>query len=265
MIKLISAAPAVSSPIDPLPMWLLKECADVVAPFITDLFNLSMSSGVVPGTFKTAIVTPIPKKTGLDESDPRNYRPISNLATLGKLFERVVAGQLTSYLNLNKLFPELQSAYRQHRSTESALVKVVNDIILAIDSGDIALLSLLDLSSAFDTVDHDILLERLKLSFGVQSTPLSWIKSYLSERSYTVSFCGAMSQVDTVYCGVPQGSVLGPLLFILYTADIEKIIQSFGLSVHLYADDTQQFCSSRPVDAATLKRKTAESVQQVAQ
>ena len=106
VVKLIRDASPKTSPLDPLPMWLLKGCADEVALFITNLFNLSLSKGVVPATFKKAVVTPLLKKTGLDELDPSSYRPISNLATLGKLLELVIATQITSNLCRNKLFPE---------------------------------------------------------------------------------------------------------------------------------------------------------------
>jgi Reverse transcriptase (RNA-dependent DNA polymerase) len=132
---------------------------------------------LVPAAFKTAKITPLLKKTGLNDSDLRNYRPISHLATFGKFLERAVVQQITSYLCQNNMFSEFQSAYRQYRSTETALIKVVNDIIRALDVGDVALLTLLDLSSAFDTVDHDILLNRLELSFSIESLPLKWMRS----------------------------------------------------------------------------------------
>src|SRR5664279_4916765 len=178
--------------------------------------------------------------------------------------QRVVAQQITSYLCQNNLFPEFQSVYRQYRSTETALIKVVNDIIRALDDGDLALLTLLDLSSAFDTVDHEILLNRLEISFGIQSLPLKWMRSYLTSRSQAVSFGGRKSRSETVHCGVPQGSVLGPLLFILYTADVEKLIRSLDLSVHLYADDTQQYCSAKAAESDSLKQRTVHVVNQVA-
>ena len=108
VIKLIRDAPLKTSPIDPLPMWLLKVCADEIAPFLAKLFNQSLSADLVPAAFKTAIITPLLKKTGLNDSDPSNYRPISNLATLGKLLERVVVQQITSNMCQNNMFPELQ-------------------------------------------------------------------------------------------------------------------------------------------------------------
>ena len=177
----------------------------MIAPFITRLVNQSLSAGSVPSTFKLAVITPLLKKAGMDDSDTRSYRPISNLSVLSKILERVVAKQMVSYLNDNSLMPEVQSAYRTHHSTETALAKVLSDILMAIDSGNIALLSLLDLSAAFDTVDHEILLRRLNQSFGLTSTVLSWLTSYLSDRKQCVRHSGSTSCATPLTCGVPQG------------------------------------------------------------
>ena len=170
ILGLIQCTPNKQSTADPLPTWLLKECAGTIAPFITQLVNRSISTGAVPTAFKVATITPLPKKPGLDTADAKNYRPISNLSVLSKMLERVVARQLVNYLNINKLFPDRQSAYRTFHSTETVLADLLSDILLAIDSGNFSLLSLLDLSAAFDTLDHDILLRRLHLSFGMSST-----------------------------------------------------------------------------------------------
>src|SRR5688572_8244224 len=151
--------------------------------------------------------------------------------------------QLINYLNINQLFPDRQSAYRAFHSTETALADVLSGILLAIDSGN---LSLLDLSAAFDTVDHDILLQRLHLSFGMSSTALEWMTSYLTGRQQCVRHAGSSSTATTLTCGVPQGSVLGPILFLLYTADILSIISKHSLHGHLYADDSQVYGFCRP-------------------
>ena len=189
----------------------------------------------------------------MDDSDTRSYRPISNLSVLSKILERVVAKQMVSYLNDNSLMPEVQSAYRTHHSTETALAKVLSDILMAIDSGNIALLSLLDLSAAFDTVDHEILLRRLNQSFGLTSTVLSWLTSYLSDRKQGVRHSGSTSCATPLTCGVPQGSVLGPILFLLYTADIPKLVQQNSLHSQLYADDTQVYGTTSPDAAGILQ------------
>ena len=123
---------------DPLPTRLLKDNVDVLAPFLVEMFNRSLALGVVPSVFKSAYVTPLLKKADLDPADAKSYRPISNLTVLSKLLERLVARQLLDYLTTSKLLPTLQSAYRAHHSTETAVLRVLADILLAVDSGDLA-------------------------------------------------------------------------------------------------------------------------------
>jgi len=127
---------------------------------------------------KTAFITPRLKKLDLDVTDVRSFRPISNLSVISKLLERLVACRLLRYLTDNNLLPRFQSAYRPNHSTETAVVKVLADILLVIDGGDLAGLALLDLSAAFDTVDHDVLLQRLRLTYGIDDVALTWFRSY---------------------------------------------------------------------------------------
>ena len=134
--------------------------------------------------------------------------------------ERAVAKQLLDYLKSSNLLPTLQSGFRPGHSVETAILRVVADILAALDRGDFAALVLLDLSAAFNTVDHAILLERMRRSFGISGVALDWFRSYLSCCSQLVQCGGSISSVTAVVCGVPQGSVLGPILFILYTADL---------------------------------------------
>ena len=162
--RFLIQSPPKSCSLDPLPTFILQEFMNELLPFIHIMCNISMQHGVLPESQKSAIVTPILKKYDLDPDDVRNYRPISNLTFLSKVIERIVASQLTGYLQENKLFPDLQSAYRQGHSTETALLKIFSDILDAADSAQVTLLGLLDLSAAFDTVDHDILLTRLQVS-----------------------------------------------------------------------------------------------------
>ena len=136
----------------------------MLATFLTFLFNQSLSVGSVPAIFKAAYITPRLKKADLDMSDVKSYRSISNLPVLSKLLERLVAKQLLSHLDEFKLLPDLQSAYRSYQSTETAVLKVLSDILTAVDNGDLAMLALLDLSAAFDSVDQRILLRRLEIS-----------------------------------------------------------------------------------------------------
>jgi hypothetical protein len=140
-----------------IPISLLKVVAANAAPFFVQLFNRSLQTGIVPGSFKAACVTPLIKKSDLDAADVKSYRPISNLS----------AKQLIDYLKQNNMLPCLQNAYRSGHSTETAVLKVLSDITFAVDSGDLSALALLDLSAAFDTVDHHILLQRLQISFGL--------------------------------------------------------------------------------------------------
>jgi len=165
---------------------VLKQIADIIAPFIAELFNCSLRKGLFPAQFKEAFITPVLKKPGLDATNASSYRPISNLSVLSKLLERLVAGQLMEYLSLAVILPPLQSGFRQGYSTETAVLRVLSDILQAVDSGDLAALVLLDLSAAFDTVDHYILLERLQQTFGISDTALCWFQSYLSSRTQYV-------------------------------------------------------------------------------
>ena len=245
--KVINKAPTKSSLLDPIPTWLLKSCLDELLPPVTDIVNSSLRTGVVPSCFKSAVVTPVIKKSGLGPELYKNYRPISNLSFLSKVLERVVAiMQLQQYLQENSLYSKMQSAYRKHHSTETALIRVTNDLLSALDRGKEVVLILLDLSAAFDTIAHAALLSRLKAYFGIQDTALAWFKSYLEGRQQSVSINGTMSETKILKCGVPQGSVLGPILFIMYTAPLENLIKSHNLDCMMYADDTQLFLSFDP-------------------
>ena len=210
---------------------------------ITKVVNLSLESGCFPDLLKSARVKPLIKNQNLDPEQLKNYRPISNLPTLSKVIEKVVTRQLCNYMVKNGLENKFQSAYRKAHSTETALLRVNNDVLMAVDAKKAVALVLLDLSAAFDTVDHATLCSRLETLLGLKGTVLSWFQSYLSSRSQCVSVGDALSDVLSLTFGVPQGSVLGPFLFTIYTLPLTTIANRHGVSIHLYADDTQLYVS----------------------
>ena len=203
--------------LDPLPTSLLYENIDLLLPALTNIINRSLLSGEVPSEFKTAVVKLLLKKASLDPKQMKNYRPVSNLPFLLKILEKVVLMQLTNHLTSNQLTHQFQSAYRAGHSTETVLLRVVNDILTASDANQVYILTLLDLSAAFDTIDHSILLCRLEQHFRVSGLALSWFKSYVSNRFQFVSASSSNFKLSKLDYGVPQGSVLGPILFVLYT------------------------------------------------
>ena len=263
VVDAVRRLPDKSSAADPIPTNVLKQTVDLLAPYIVELFNRSLSVGHFPDGFKEAFITPVVKKPGLDSTDVSSYRPISNLSVLSKLLERLVVRQLMAYLSSSDLLPSLQSGFRPGHSIETAVLRVLSDVLNAVDHGDVAALILLDMSAAFDTVDHPILLQRLQSTFGIYNTVHQWFRSYLTDRRQCVRRGNIRSSTTTLVCGVPQGSVLGPVLFVLYTVDLIQLIESHGLMPHLYADDTQVYGSCPPSAVNALSTTISECVDDV--
>uniref|UniRef100_A0A4W3IAP3 Reverse transcriptase domain-containing protein n=1 Tax=Callorhinchus milii TaxID=7868 RepID=A0A4W3IAP3_CALMI len=210
----------------------------LLCPLLADVINQSLPSGSVHTSLKTPVITPLLKKPSLDPSNPSHYRPISNLPFLTKVPEHVVANQFRAHLSFHYLFEPLQSGFRSAHSTETALVKVTNDILSICDQGFLCLLVLLDLSTAFNTVDHTILLHRLSSVIHLSGAALAWFESYLINRQQYICSNGFSSRSYPVTCGVPQGSILGPLLFLICMLPLGDVIRRHGVHFHMYADDT---------------------------
>ena len=254
--KIIAKSPTKSCSLDPAPTWMVKDSVDELIPMVTILVNLSLQSANVPDSMKQALVTLLLKKDDLDPEVLKNYRPVSNLSFLSKVLERVVAARLTNYMTINQLHEPMQSAYRACHSTETALVRVQNDILRTLDQGGAAILVLLDLSAAFDTIDHSILLSRMESVLGVKGSALQWFKSYLLGRKQRIKINDDFSENQEILWSVPQGSVLGALLFLIYIIPLAQLIRSYGLNNHGYADDTQLCLSFKKTsDNAIVKRE----------
>ena len=245
----------------------LHRLSCLLCPVIWKIVKLSLETSVMPTELKQAVIRPLLKKPSLDYQEFKNFRlPISNLTFLSKVIEKVVALQLDDYIDNNGLCEVFQSAYRAHHSTETALLRVYNDIAMSIDNQKSVVLVLLDLSAAFDTVDHSLLLARLSTRFGICDQALDWFRSYLSDRTQYVRIQDVSSEVHALPYGVPQGSVLGPLLYSLYTSPLGDIARSHGLSYHFYADDTQLYLSfetSSPEDLSTCTSALEDCVKDI--
>ena len=231
------------SPLDIVPLELLKGSSRVFSVLLSRLANITFNTGVFPSKLKTAMVKPLLKKPDLDPNNLASYRPISNLSSFEKIIERLAFVRISRPILNNQNFSNYQSGYRPFHSTETATVKILNDLINNTTTGQPSLLLSLDLSAAFDCVIHTKLLDRLSDEFGIRGKPLDWLKSYLSERSQYVFFNETKSSILPVKLGVPQGSVLGPLLFSIYTCPITRLVANYGFSCHSYADDTTIYFS----------------------
>ena len=197
----------------------------------------NVASGIFPQCFKSALFTPILKKRCFDHNDLNNYRTVTNICFIAKILEKLVLSKVSSNLSSHNLYYACQSAYRPGHNTETALLKVVNDLFHALNRGNISVLALLDFSSAFDTIDHSILVHRLHTDFGFTYAVLQWFSSYLTDRTHNVSLHNHCSAFVPVHPGVPQGSLLGPILFTKYIKPLYAIIDSHSIIHHSFDDE----------------------------
>ena len=215
---------------------VVKKTYELVITPLSYVMNLSITKGIFPNELKVARVIPL-FKSG-DETSFSNYRPVSVLPLFSKILERLMYKRLLSFINKNKLLYNYQFGFRKDHSPNLALIYLVDKISNALEEGDFVLGIFLDFSKAFDTVNHDILFEKLEFN-GVRGTSLNWFKSYLSNRRQFVEYNGETSNSLEITCGVPQGSILGPLLFLLYINDLASV--SSKIFSILFADDSNLF------------------------
>jgi hypothetical protein len=227
---------------DDIGNYIIKRVAIEVAKPLTNIFNLSISTGVVPEKLKIAKVIPLYKKQ--DAEVFSNYRPVSLLPCFSKILERIVFDKCMEYIDFNRILNDKQYGFRSNHSTYMAVLQVVDKINTAVENNETTIGIFLDLSKAFDTIDHNILLHKLEY-YGFRGVVLEWFKSYLNNRKQFVSYNSCNSQLKDIICGVPQGSILGPLLFILYVNDITN--STSVLDFTLFADDTTILYSHKDI------------------
>ena len=226
--------------LDKIPAKILKLSANIIAPSLTFIFNLSLATGVYIDEWKRARVTPI-FKSG-DRRQCENYRPISILPVVSKAFEKEVFRQVYRYLSESSLLSKFQSGFRPKHSTVTALIQMCDEWLENMDNGKLNGVVFIDIKKAFDSINHRILLNKMNEQLGIFGVELKWFESYLTNREQQCNVNGELSSNKIITCGVPQGSILGPLLFLLYINDLPDCLKSTNPC--MYADDTQIFSSS---------------------
>ena len=223
-----------------------------ILDIIICIVNLCFSSGVFPTSCKSSIIVPLIKKPDLDPEILKNYRPVSNLSFILNFFEKAIANQIRDHLINNDSFDNFQSAYKAGHSCETDLLRLYNYIVTTIGRGNFSMLVLLNLSAAFDTIDHDNLFCILEKYVCISGNALKLIKLCFSNHTQRVQIYDGLSDFANIIGGVPQGSVLGPLKLCLYLLPMNAILKNHKIGYHVYADDTQlniSFKCKQPLEA----------------
>ena len=225
--------PKTSKGVDGVSMKILKSVSSILLEPLTLLINQSLMTSIFPSKLKIAKIMPLLKKPNIFKPD--NFRPISLLPSISKIIEKCVFIQIYQYFEKNKLIFGSQYGYRKNHSTETACLELIDKLYKHLDNNQSPFCIFIDLSKAFDTINHQILLSKLKY-YGLDDHAVSWFKSYLSDRKQFVEVDGVKSPTQSINTGVPQGSTLGPLLFVIYMNDVNIVSEVFNCI--LFADDT---------------------------
>ena len=222
---------------------LIRECADLICISICKIFNCSLTTGIFPDDWKCAKVIPLFKQGS--SSDMNNHRRFSVISAVAKVFERIIYDQIYAYLFEHDILSKSQSGFRSIHSTVTALLEATDSWAFDIDRGNVNAVVFLDLKKAFDTVDHTILLSKLS-AYGIQENAFNWFRSYLENRTQICSVSGSLSKTCSLQCGIPQGTILGPLLFLLYINDLPNCLTNSY--PRMYADDTHLTYADKDVN-----------------
>ena len=255
-LKMLQNLPSINN-IDVLGFYslLLNFSSDVICSSLTVLFNMSLNTGQIPDDWKRARVTPIFINKG-SNTDPNNYRPISVIEHIPKCFEKMVDVQFREYLLAHALITKSQLAFMKHHSTQTSLLHVIDSFLDNINHGELTGVCFFDLAKCFDTIDHELLLYKLG-KYGLTETELLWFSNYLSDRSQIVNINGQLSSPKLIKTGVPQGSVLGPLLFLLFINDFPSCLSN--ATCNIFADDNMVHVNGTSIaEVETLLQKSVD-------
>ena len=225
---------------------ILKDAFEILCNELCYMLNMSLNTGEFPGEWCVGLITPLPKTGNL--LDANNWRPITQIPLIGKLLERIVNSQLQSHLQNINVLNKNQFGFTQNKSTSHAVFKLITDLYENVDSKNISQLLYIDYRKAFDTIDHGILIKKLQTYYNISNASVRWFENYLSNRKQKIVKPQQCSILNPVTVGVPQGSILGPTLFIMFVNDLFNVINGDECKMIMYADDTVVYTASKTLD-----------------